>query len=144
MVTSTSHSKQRKEKGQAVALFALLVPLMSIFAVLLMEYMVSSARVMDTVAATDLAAHAGAQEIALEPDGTIYVTGRGEQVAASYFAAQGLPYAHLAYVQCGRFYDRPACRVGATVETPGWLLPKKYLDVNAIGYLAHGVTREDQ
>jgi len=132
------------ERGQAIAFYALLVPLMSLFAVLLMEYMVSSARVMDTVAAADLAAHAGAQEITVEPDGTIRVTGAGEQVAAAYFAAQNLPYAALSGVQCGRIYNRSACRVTASVETPGWLLPKRHLEVNAIGYLAHGVTREDQ
>jgi len=133
-----------KERGQAVVLFAILIPLMSIFAVLLMEYMITSVRTMDAVAAADLSAHAGAQEVALFPDGEIYATSEGAHVAAAYFQAQSLSYTSLSNVECGRFHDRPACRVSARVETPGFLLPKRWITVNAIGYLAHGVTREDQ
>ena len=69
-----SHASKRpdtpaqSERGQAVALFAILLPLMSIFAILLMDYMVTTARMMDAVAAADLAAHAGALEITVDPD----------------------------------------------------------------------------
>jgi len=138
------HVLKHGESGQAIALFALLIPLMSIFAVLLMEYMVTASRQMDTVAAADLAAHAGAMEVALLPDGTIYATSDGERIAAGYFLSQNLPYASLSSVHCGRMYDRPACQVNAQFATPGWLLPRKWIEVHAIGYLAHGVTREDQ
>ena len=133
-----------KERGQAVALFALLLPIMAVFAVLIMEYMITTARTMSAVAAADLAAHAGAQEITLDPDGTIRTTELGRQVAASYFQAQKLEFVALSNIQCGRFQDRPACRVAVQVQTPGFLLPKKWIPINAIGYLAHGITRGDQ
>ena len=132
------------EHGQAVALFAILLPLMSIFAILLMDYMVTTARMMDAVAAADLAAHAGALEITVDPDGTIRTTGAGAQEAAAYFQAQHLQNTQLSGVQCGLFHERPGCQVHAKISTPGFLLPKKWITVNAIGYLAHGVTREDQ
>jgi len=134
----------QSERGQSVALFAILLPLMSIFAILLMDYMVTTARMMDAVAAADLAAHAGALEITVDPDGTIRTTGAGAQVAAAYFQAQHLQNTQLSGVQCGLFHERPGCQVHAQVSTPGFLLPKKWITVNAIGYLAHGVTREDQ
>ena len=53
-----------KERGQSVALFAILMPIMSLFLLGILDYMVTNARVMETVAAADLAAHAGA----LTPD----------------------------------------------------------------------------
>ena len=68
----------------------------------------------------------------------------GAQVAAAYFQAQHLQNTQLSGVQCGLFHERPGCQVHAWVSTPGFLLPKKWITVNAIGYLAHGVTREDQ
>ena len=140
----TGDTGKPRERGQAVALFAILIPLMSIFAVLLMDYMITAARMMDAVAAADLAAHAGALEITVDPDGTIRSTGAGGQIAAAYFQAQHLPHTQLTSVQCGRFHDRPGCQVAAQVATPGFLLPKRWIQVTAQGYLAHGVTREDQ
>ncbi len=52
-----------RSSGQAVALFAVLIPVMVLFFLGVIDYMVSNARVMETVAAADLAAHAGAQYI---------------------------------------------------------------------------------
>ncbi len=132
------------QAGQAVVLFALILPIMSIFAVLIMEYMVTTARMMSAVAAADLAAHAGAQEITVDPDGTIRATDKGRQVAGAYFQAQQMENVSLMNIQCGLFQNRPACRVAVQVQTPGYILPKKWVPVNAIGYLAHGVTRGDQ
>ena len=54
---------KRNERGQSILLFAILMPLMSLFLLGILDYMVTNARVMETVAAADLAAHAGAQEI---------------------------------------------------------------------------------
>ncbi|MBL0348093.1 hypothetical protein [Candidatus Villigracilis affinis] len=50
----------------------------------ILDYMVTNARVMETVAAADLAAHAGAQEITVLPDGTITATTAGNGIAANY------------------------------------------------------------
>ncbi len=134
----------RRERGQSVLLFAILMPLMSLFLLGILDYMVTNARVMETVAVADLSAHAGAQEIAVLPDGTIYVTAHGNQVAALYFNAQRPTYTQLVSVSCGRYQNRPACLVQAQTRSAGYLLPGRWVSVRAIGYLAQGVTRGDQ
>ena len=132
------------ERGQSVVLFAVLLPVMSIFMLGILDYMLTNARAMETVAAADLAAHAGAQEITVLPNGVIIATTRGASVAANYFNSQSPEYAHLSFVTCGRFQNRPACLVRAEVESAGYLIPRRWITVSAIGYLANGVTRGDQ
>jgi hypothetical protein len=134
----------KKERGQSVLLFAVLMPLMSLFLLGILDYMVTNARTMETVGIADLAAHAGAQEITVLPDGTITATSGGNQIAALYFNAQRPSYSHLTFVSCGRHQGRPACLVTARVRSAGYLLPSRWVTVRAIGYLAHGVTRGDQ
>ena len=134
----------RNERGQSVLLFAILMPIMSLFLLGILDYMVTSARVMETVAAADLAAHAGAQEITVLPNGTITATTAGNGIAATYFNSQRPGSAHITSVSCGRHQERPACYVTAQVQSAGYLLPARWVTVRAIGYLAHGVTREDQ
>ena len=136
--------KLQRERGQSILLFAILLPLMSIFLLGILDYMVTNARVMETVAAADLAAHAGAQEITVLPDGTIAATRGGDEVAARYFNLQRPAYAHLVFVSCGRHQGRPACLVTVEVRSAGILIPTRWVTVRAIGYLAHGVTRGDQ
>ncbi len=136
--------KFSKERGQSILLFAILLPVMSLFLLGILDYMVTNARVMETVAVADLAAHAGAQEITVLPDGTITATTAGNTIAATYFNAQRPGYAHLTSVSCGRHQDRPACLVQAQTRSAGYLLPARSITVRAIGYLAHGVTRGDQ
>jgi hypothetical protein len=135
---------ESKEHGQSVLLFAILMPVMSLFLLGILDYMVTNARVMETVAAADLSAHAGAQEITVLPDGTINVNSHGNQVAALYFNAQRPSYTQLVSVSCGRYQDRPACLVQAQIRSAGYLLPSRWVSVRAIGYLAQGVTRGDQ
>lgn len=132
------------ERGQSVLLFAVLMPLMSLFLLVILDYMVTGARAMETVGAADLAAHAGAQEITVLPDGTITTTSGGDRIAALYFNAQRPSYSQLTSVSCGRHQGRPACLVSARVRSAGYLLPSRWVTVRAIGYLAHGVTRGDQ
>lgn len=134
----------RKERGQAVLLFAVLMPLMSLFLLGILDYMVTNARTMEAVGIADLAAHAGAQEITVLPDGTITATREGDRVAARYFHAQRPDYIQLQSVSCGRHQGRPACLMVARVRSAGYLIPARWVTVRAIGYLAHGVTREDQ
>lgn len=135
---------KRSERGQSILLFAILMPLMSLFLLGILDYMVTNARVMETVAAADLAAHAGAQEITVLPNGTITATTAGNGIAATYFNAQRLASAQLLSVSCGRHQGRPACFLTAQVRSAGYLLPSRWVRVQAIGYLAHGVTRGDQ
>ncbi|PWB78211.1 MAG: hypothetical protein C3F07_00095 [Anaerolineales bacterium] len=134
----------RSERGQSVLLFAILMPIMSLFLLGILDHMVTNARVMETVAAADLASHAGAQEITVLPDGTITATTAGNHIAATYFNAQHLGHAQLLSISCGRHQGRPACFVTAQVQSAGYLLPSRWVTVRAIGYLAHGVTRGDQ
>ena len=135
---------KRSERGQSILLFAILMPIMSLFLLGILDYMVTNARVMETVAAADLASHAGAQEITVLPDGTITATTAGNHIAATYFNAQHLGHAQLLSVSCGRHQGRSACFVTAQVRSAGYLLPSRWVAVRAIGYLAHGVTRGDQ
>ncbi|MEI7847229.1 MAG: pilus assembly protein TadG-related protein [Chloroflexota bacterium] len=135
---------RKSERGQSMLLFAVLLPIMTLFLLGILDYMVTNARVMETVAAADLAAHAGAQEITVLPNGIITANTRGNSIAASYFNSQVPPYAHLSRISCGRHQGRPACMVQAQVKSAGYLLPSRPVTVNAIGYLAHGITRGDQ
>ncbi len=137
-------NRSNTERGQSVLLFAVLMPLMSLFLLGILDYMVTNARAMETVGVADLAAHAGAQEITVLPDGTITATTEGNRIAALYFNAQHPPYTRLTSVSCGRHQGRPACLVGAQVRSAGYLIPARWVTIRAIGYLAHGVTREDQ
>lgn len=134
----------RNERGQSILLFAILMPVMSLFLLGILDYMVTNARVMETVAAADLAAHAGAQEITVLPDGTITATTAGNGIAATYFNSQRGAFAQLISVSCGRQQERPACLVTARACSAGYLLPARWVTVRAIGYFAHGVTRGDQ
>src|SRR5512137_1009790 len=84
-----------KERGQSILLFAILMPLMSLFLLGILDYMVTNARVMEAIAVADLAAHAGAQEITVLPDGTITATSRGNVIANAYFNAQRPAYVRL-------------------------------------------------
>ena len=133
-----------KERGQSILLFAILMPLMSLFLLGILDYMITNARVMETVAVADLAAHAGAQETTVLPNGVITATTAGSGIAATYFNAQRPSYVQLISVSCGRHQDRPACFVQARTRSAGYILPARWVTVRAIGYLAHGVTRGDQ
>ena len=62
----------------------------------------------------------------------------------AYFNSQRPGYAQLISVSCGRHQGRPACFVTARTHSAGYLLSARWVTVRAIGYLAHGVTREDQ
>ena len=135
---------KRSERGQSILLFAILMPLMSVFLLGILDTMITNARVMETVAAADLAAHAGAQEITVLPNGAISAAPAGTGVAALYFNAQRAGHAQLSSVSCGRHQDRPACLVVARTRSAGYILPTRWVTVRAIGYLAHGVTRGDQ
>jgi Flp pilus assembly protein TadG len=134
----------RNVRGQSILLFAILIPVMSLFLLGILDYMVTNARVMETVTAADLAAHAGAQEITVLPDGSITATTAGNGIAATYFNAQRPAFAQLISASCGRHQGRPACFVTAQTRSAGYLLPARWITVRAIGYLAHGVTRSDQ
>lgn len=134
-----------KERAQAVMLFALLIPLTAVFALGIMDYMVTNIRVMETVAAADLAVHAGAQVVTVLPDGAIRSDTAGAvQTAAAYFSRQAPAESVLKSVTCGQLDGRPSCTLTASVQSAGFLLPKSWVRVQALGVLAYGATRADQ
>jgi hypothetical protein len=135
---------RRQERGQAIVIFALLVPAMALFLVGILDYMVTNAKAMEVVAAADLAAHAGAQEILVNPDGTLANLTEGQAVAELYFRVQAPSEAQLLGTACGQTQGQPACQVWAQMPSAGYLIPQRQIQISAIGYLAPGVTRGDQ
>jgi hypothetical protein len=128
-----------------VVLFAILIPVTTLFFLGVTDYMLTNALMMETVAAADLAAHTGAQNIQTLPDGRLEVTpSQAADLAAAYFAAQAPEEAVLEGVVCGEVEARPACRVSARLPSAGWLLPPRWIQVQAVGYLVAGVTEGDQ
>ena len=120
------------------------MPLISLFLPGILDHMLTNAPVMETVAVADLAAHAGVQEISVLPDGTITAPTADNGIATTHFNSQRPESARLIAVSFGRHQGRPACSVTAQVHSGGYLLPARRVTMHAIGYLAHGVTREDQ
>lgn len=134
----------RRERGQAIVIFALLVPAVALFLVGILDYMATNAKAMEVVAAADLAAHAGAQEILVNPDGTLANLAEGQAVAELYFRVQAPSEAQLLGTACGQILGQPACQVWAQMPSAGYLIPQRQIQISAIGYLAPGVTRGDQ
>ncbi len=137
--------KRDTERGQSIALFAVLIPVTTLFILLIMDFMVTNVRVMETVAAADLAAHAGAQQVIILPDGSFEINAAAAQgTVQAYFVVQAPNEATLNAVSCSLQQSRPACQVSASVQSAGYLLPQQMISVHAVGYLAYGVTQEDQ
>lgn len=135
--------KRTSEKGQSIALFALMLPLMAVFILGLFDYMTTNVRAMEAVAVADLSAHAGAQEVRLLPNGKILSdVDAAEEVAYDYFRMQAPSYVQFVDVVCGDSVDRPFCRVTARVNSAGYLFASRRITVHAVGYLAWGITRE--
>lgn len=135
---------KRTEKGQSAAVFAVVVMALVLFVLGVMDYMITSARSMEAVAVADLSAHAGAQEVRVLPNGVIQVTPRGPTIAARYFSMQARSYMRFINATCGTVQGRPACEVTVQVQSAGTLLPRHWMTIRALGYLANGVTRGDQ
>jgi Flp pilus assembly protein TadG len=140
----TRLTRHERQQGQAIVLFALLLPVMALFLVGILDYMVTNARVMEIVAAADLAAHAGAQEIVVRPDGRLAGLAEGQAVAGLYFRAQAPSSAQFLGASCGQKQGQPACQVSAQIPSAGYLIPRRQIQISATGYLSQGVTRGDQ
>ena len=53
---------RRTEKGQSAAVFAIVATALVLFVIGVMEYMVTTSRMMEAVGVADLAAHAGREQ----------------------------------------------------------------------------------
>jgi hypothetical protein len=135
--------RKQGEKGQAIVLFALMLPVLAVFILGLFDYMVTNAHAMEAIAVADLSAHAGAQEVRLLPNGKILSdVPNAKKVAHEYFQMQAPSYVQLVSVACGDTAERPYCRVTARVNSAGYLFAPRPITINAVGYLAWGITRE--
>lgn len=134
----------KRQQGQAIVVFAFVLPVVVLFLLGILDYMVTNARVMEVVAAADLAAHAGAQEIMVRPDGTLAGLAEGQAVAGMYFQAQAPSGAQLLGASCGQTQGQPSCQVWAQTPSAGYLIPQRQFQISATGYLAQGVTRGSQ
>jgi len=132
------------ERGQNIAWFAVVLPMMSVFILGILDYMITAARVMEAVAVADLSAHAGAQEVKLLPNGAVIIDEGAASVVREYFSAQAPGYIKITRVGCGMLGGRPACSVQAKVTPANILIRGKDITVNATGYLVYGATRGDQ
>lgn len=132
------------EKGQSILFFALTLPLMAVFLLGILDYMVTSARVMQGIGDADLAAHAGVQQIKVQPNGAIIPDPAAASRAVEYFHYMAPKYVSLGSAWCGMRSGRPACAVEVDVQSAGILLPKRNIKVDALAYLVYGVTRGDQ
>jgi len=135
---------RRREKGQSIVFFALMLPLMAIFLLGILDYMVTSARVMQGIADADMAAHAGAQQIKVQPNGAIIPDPSASVIAMTYFGFMAPKYVQFGSVWCGMKNGQPACAVEAEVQSAGILFPKRMIQVNSLAYLVYGVTRGQQ
>jgi len=132
------------QKGQVAVEFAFVMLAMVLFTMVIIDYAVATARAMETISAADLAAHAGAQDIVLLPNGKVIGTSKGSSTASYYFNTQKPYHASLQSAWCGTINGRPGCQVTATTSTPGFFLPKRPITIRAVGYLIYGATREEQ
>lgn len=144
MESAVAVNEYSAEKGQAVMLYALLIPLTTLFVLGIMDYMITSIRVMEALAAADLAAHAGAQVVDVLPDGTIRSAPTASLAASAFFTRQAPPGSVLKTVDCRQRDGRPSCALTVSVQSAGFLFPKSWIRVNALGVLAYGATRADQ
>ena len=133
-----------KEKGQSTTIFAVVLPAIVILLIVALDSIGTTARLMEGLAVTDLAAHAGAQEIQVLPNGVIQPTASADQVAIAYFNRQAPRYVQLESVSCGLVSKRPACILISRVQEVGFLLGNQYITVRSVAYLVYGVTRGDQ
>ena len=137
--------KKPAERGQSAALFAVIIPVTVLFALGIIDYMVTNLRVMEALAAAELGAHAGAQVVRLLPDGEILPHNPyARQTAAAYFRRQAPPGAVQNSVACGLNEERPACWVSISVRSAGYLVPERWIRIRALGELAFGATRDGQ
>ncbi len=133
-----------KERGQSAVLFAFVMLAMTLFTLFVIDYAVATLRSMETISAADLAAHAGAQEIRVLPNGKILGSSSGSGVAYQYFQRQKPPHAQFKSASCGLINNRPGCIVTATTSSPGFFGPSRQIEIRAVGYLIYGTTREEQ
>jgi len=119
-----------------------ILAVLTLLAAFALSYGTLTLRAMRVMAVADTAAHAGAMEVHVLPDGYVMETARAERVAASFFERQAPDYATLQSVQCGVVEEGPYCDVSAEVRS-GFLFTASHV-VQVRSVLAYGATRGGQ
>jgi len=136
-----------RRRGQILVFFALLLPFLVLLLLGALETALTFLRVQETMAAADLAAHAGTQVATVTVAGRLVPAGdAGAHRAVQVFLTQRPPHARLVEARCGLQGVRVACRVTAETETAGWFpfIGRRSIRVSAIAYLVPGATRGEQ
>lgn len=138
----------KREQGQTLPFVAIFVTLITLFAVALLDYALGTSRIQEAIIAADLAAHAGVQQVIVEPDGALKPAPSAPSVATQYFRANKPEHTEITAVQCGLeprgTYTVPYCRVTAITYIGGKYFPERAAQVSAVAYLPYGATREGQ
>ncbi len=131
------------ERGQALPFVAIFLTGAVLFFLALWDYGLGTVRVQETIAAADLAAHAGVQEVVVDRHGRP-VPSAATSTAAAYFQANRPAHARLTAVRCGLAGNTPYCRVVAMTTIGGKFFPRMPVRVQAVAYLPYGATQEGQ
>ena len=135
--------RRKGERGQVMPMVALALAVLVLLAGFSLSYALLTQRAMRVAAVADVAAHAGAMEVHIEPDGQVTTTSRAEDVAQAYFLAQAPDYASLQAVQCGLTGDgEPYCDITATVKATFLRSATHIVHVRSV--LSFGATRGRQ
>lgn len=132
----------RRQRGQVLAFVTPIIAVFTLLAALALSYGTLTLRAMRAMAVADTAAHAGAMEIHVLPNGKIVDTAAAERVAARAFAAQAPSYARLQSVQCGYSQQGPFCDLTVLVHSNFLFSAEHVVEVRSV--LAYGVTRGGQ
>lgn len=138
---------RRGQIGQILVWMALFLPLMVLLLLGALEAAADLLRMQETIAAADLAAHAGVQAAVVRPDGRVVPAGdAGAFRATQVFLAHRPSHARLVSARCYPDGARIACRVVAETRTVGWfpLIGQQSLRVSAVAYMVPGATRGEQ
>jgi len=133
---------QRGQRGQVMVIVVPILAVLTLMAAYALSYGTLTLRAMRVMAIADTAAHAGAMDIHVLPNGRVTETARAERTAADYFNRQAPGYARLQSVRCGVTNIGPYCDISAVVHT-GFVFSASHV-VSVRSVLAYGATRGGQ
>lgn len=135
--------KRKGARGQVLPYVALALAFLVMVAAFALSYATLSIRVIHVTAIADTAAHAGAMEVRVLPNGKILPSSHAVSTVRRVFYEQAPPYATLQGVQCGLLPTKePYCDVVVSVRSKFLLAAHSTVRVRSV--LAYGVTRSKQ
>jgi len=142
LVALTAPMRKRRARGQVMPVVTIILAALIVMMGMALSYGTLTLRAMRVTSVADAAAHAGAMEVHVLPNGKVVTTDKAERVAASFFAAQAPGYARLRAVRCGVVDNLPYCDISAEVHTTFMFSASHMVEVRSV--LAYGATRGGQ